>query len=419
MTVGETLTQARNHAGLSVDELSERTRIRGTVIRSIEQDDYGSLGGDPYVRGYVRAIAGAVGIDAQPLIREYDLGRTDERTGSGADTTRFDLPAVREDPAATVFDLPAVPQLPAEAAPPVADDLMAAGYDLDVRQAAEPAAAGAAAAATSVLPPSGSGPAGPGGAGEPAAGPPAPGQPGPRRRDRGRGLGVAAVAVIVAVALVVLGIRLASGSGTPRSSAASSAPSSAARASAGAAAQAAAAARASAGTSGSAAASAVARATASAPAGAHGVVPLPVASATAFGPDGAADGDNPGSAGNAIASDPQLSWSTQWYRTARFGLLKHGTGLLLSLGRSATVTSVRLDLSSYRGATVQLRAGNGTDPQDLRVAATASNAGGVLRLALPHPVTAKYLLIWFTLLAPDGAGHYQESVSRVVVSGRR
>ena len=63
MTVGETLTEARTQAGLSVDELSERTKIREKVIRSIERDDYDALGGDIYVRGYVRAIAGAVGID--------------------------------------------------------------------------------------------------------------------------------------------------------------------------------------------------------------------------------------------------------------------------------------------------------------------------------------------------------------------
>src|SRR5215469_5614978 len=75
VTVGETLTEARSQAGLTVDELSERTRIRGTVIRSIEQDDYEACGGDLYVRGYVRALAGAVGIDAQPLIREFELRR--------------------------------------------------------------------------------------------------------------------------------------------------------------------------------------------------------------------------------------------------------------------------------------------------------------------------------------------------------
>lgn len=105
MTVGETLTEARNEAGLSVDELSERTRIRGTIIRSIEQDDYDACGGDLYVRGYVRAIAGAVGIDAQPLIREYDEARssgqyerangsTGRHAAADADATRFDLSPV-------------------------------------------------------------------------------------------------------------------------------------------------------------------------------------------------------------------------------------------------------------------------------------------------------------------------------------
>src|SRR6185437_14387423 len=118
VTVGEALTEARAQAGLSVDELSERTRIRGTVIRSIEDDDYEACGGDLYVRGYVRALAGAVGIDAQPLIREFDQGRANgahERangsTGGyangaqsapspGTAQTAFDLPAIAGDPAA-------------------------------------------------------------------------------------------------------------------------------------------------------------------------------------------------------------------------------------------------------------------------------------------------------------------------------
>ena len=102
MTVGETLTEARYQAGLSVDELSERTRIRSTVIRSIEQDDYAACGGELYVRGYVRAIAGAVGIDALPLIREFDqahLGgeRTPARRAPmslGPGATRLGVPAV-------------------------------------------------------------------------------------------------------------------------------------------------------------------------------------------------------------------------------------------------------------------------------------------------------------------------------------
>ena len=75
MTVGETIADARGAAGLSVNEVSERTRIRETVIRSIERDDFDALGGDLYVRGYLRAIAGVVGVDPQPLIREFDAAR--------------------------------------------------------------------------------------------------------------------------------------------------------------------------------------------------------------------------------------------------------------------------------------------------------------------------------------------------------
>ena len=118
MTVGETLTEARCQAGLSVDELSERTRIRGTVIRSIEQDDYAACGGDLYARGYVRAIAGAVGIDAQPLIREFDLGRVggpNERANGSTGRHAKGLPSVTApDPAPTTFDLSAVTEPPAD-----------------------------------------------------------------------------------------------------------------------------------------------------------------------------------------------------------------------------------------------------------------------------------------------------------------
>ena len=111
MTVGESLTEARYQAGLTIDELSERTKIREAVIRSIEDDDYEACGGDLYVRGYVRAIAGAIGIDAQPLIRDYDAGRgrrggTRQRVRAGPDSAGSSVATVPEPP--TVIDMPAV-----------------------------------------------------------------------------------------------------------------------------------------------------------------------------------------------------------------------------------------------------------------------------------------------------------------------
>ena len=70
--MGEALAEARDRAGLTVAEVSRRTRIRDTVIRRIEDDDYSACGGDFYARGNIRSIAKAVGADPEPLIDEYD-----------------------------------------------------------------------------------------------------------------------------------------------------------------------------------------------------------------------------------------------------------------------------------------------------------------------------------------------------------
>ena len=72
MSIGETLEQARHQAGLSVAQVSEQTRIRPPIIRSIEADDYEACGGDFYARGDIRSIAEVVGTDPEPLIQEYD-----------------------------------------------------------------------------------------------------------------------------------------------------------------------------------------------------------------------------------------------------------------------------------------------------------------------------------------------------------
>jgi len=72
VSIGEALAEARGQAGLTVAEVSQRTRIRETVIRGIECDDYAPCGGDFYARGNIRSIATAVGADPEPLVSEYD-----------------------------------------------------------------------------------------------------------------------------------------------------------------------------------------------------------------------------------------------------------------------------------------------------------------------------------------------------------
>jgi cytoskeletal protein RodZ len=72
VSIGEVLAEARRQAGLTIPQVSQRTCIRETIIRGIEHDDYSACGGDFYARGHIRSIAGVVGADPEPLIREYD-----------------------------------------------------------------------------------------------------------------------------------------------------------------------------------------------------------------------------------------------------------------------------------------------------------------------------------------------------------
>ena len=72
MSIGDTLAEARRQAGLTITQVSHRTRIRESIIRAIEQDDFSACGGDFYARGHIRSLAEAVGADPAPLVRQYD-----------------------------------------------------------------------------------------------------------------------------------------------------------------------------------------------------------------------------------------------------------------------------------------------------------------------------------------------------------
>ena len=72
MSIGESLAEARRQAGLTIGQVSQQTRIRESIIRDIEQNDFSACGGDFYARGHIRSIAAVVGTDPVPLISAYD-----------------------------------------------------------------------------------------------------------------------------------------------------------------------------------------------------------------------------------------------------------------------------------------------------------------------------------------------------------
>ena len=66
--IGPQVAAARQRARLSIDTLSERTRIRPHVLECIEVDDFEPCGGDFYARGHLRTLARTFGLDAQELV---------------------------------------------------------------------------------------------------------------------------------------------------------------------------------------------------------------------------------------------------------------------------------------------------------------------------------------------------------------
>ncbi len=70
-SIDRALQQARIAAGLTVDDVSNATRVRIAIVHAIEQDDFAPCGGDVYARGHIRALARAVHLDPAPLLERY------------------------------------------------------------------------------------------------------------------------------------------------------------------------------------------------------------------------------------------------------------------------------------------------------------------------------------------------------------
>lgn len=78
MTLGERLRQAREDAGLSLDELAHITNLRSSLITLIEKDDLSQCGGDTYARGHIRNIARALGVSAAEFLAIFDADHSTE-----------------------------------------------------------------------------------------------------------------------------------------------------------------------------------------------------------------------------------------------------------------------------------------------------------------------------------------------------
>jgi cytoskeletal protein RodZ len=83
---GDQLRQAREARGVSLDTVSDATRIAQRHLEALERSDLGGLPRGPFGRGYIRAYAGFLGIDPQPILEAY--GSQEQKRGLGPSETQ-------------------------------------------------------------------------------------------------------------------------------------------------------------------------------------------------------------------------------------------------------------------------------------------------------------------------------------------
>ena len=70
-SLGDKLREAREERGISISEVAEQTRISALYLESIENDDYRTLPGGIFNKGFVKSFAKHVGIDEQEAMQDY------------------------------------------------------------------------------------------------------------------------------------------------------------------------------------------------------------------------------------------------------------------------------------------------------------------------------------------------------------
>jgi transcriptional regulator with XRE-family HTH domain len=80
---GEKLRQARERRGLSVSQISGRTKISTAALEALERNDVSKLPGGLFSRAFVRSYAREVGLDPDEAVREF-IDRFDGTAGEPA-----------------------------------------------------------------------------------------------------------------------------------------------------------------------------------------------------------------------------------------------------------------------------------------------------------------------------------------------
>jgi hypothetical protein len=71
--VGSALKLAREHLGLSVEDIGQATRVQARQVAALEAFDLEALPARPFVIGYVRAYARALGLETEAVVARFRM----------------------------------------------------------------------------------------------------------------------------------------------------------------------------------------------------------------------------------------------------------------------------------------------------------------------------------------------------------
>jgi transcriptional regulator with XRE-family HTH domain len=71
VTIGECLKRKREEFGISIEELSDRLRIKINYLEDLEKNNYDKLPPDVYVKGFIKRYAELIGLDPEKVVELF------------------------------------------------------------------------------------------------------------------------------------------------------------------------------------------------------------------------------------------------------------------------------------------------------------------------------------------------------------
>ena len=70
-SVGKYLKELRESKGVTLEEIAEETKIQKRYLEDLENDEFESLPGDAYVKGFIRNYSAAMNINSDEVMAIY------------------------------------------------------------------------------------------------------------------------------------------------------------------------------------------------------------------------------------------------------------------------------------------------------------------------------------------------------------